>query len=337
MGEISIFNYEIFYLDFLDGNLSEENTTMLFSFLEQHPELKMEDDLLPTLVDETIEMSSLKKEQLKQPLFSDEINENNIEYFLIANAENLLSENEKARLSLFVSNHPVYQSTQKQFDAVYLQPNEKNVYSEKESLKKRKVFVLWPYISIAASLLFALLIWNSSQSTQIDSPPKQIAEEKVEQNDNNSEDEINTEVNEENVKIKNKNINLIAVPSPGRMMHANSVTPKVKRFTKEIIIDTLPTREIPSLNHSSQTPILITYQETELQPITKETELNPENSTLITAKIDDNMVNPIEPITAFIGEKINTTIEYKKQNRTESQPKKIFIKIGHFEFYRKKH
>ena len=323
MEKINIFNYEIFYLDFLDGNLSEENTSILFSFLEQHPELKMEDDFFPIL-EETSEITFDKKEALKQPLFSDEINAENIEYFLIAKAENLLSKNEKSQLEAFLLKYPVYKTTEKQFDAVYLKADKTHVFTHKENLKKKKVLVLWPYISIAASLILAFLIWNSS-STRIDTPPKQIAKDKVEKTNSKT---VGNPKNKENTTI---------IAPPEKMIQANSLPYEKSSSEKETSVDILPVREVPLFNQSNQRPVLISFQEKELHPVTQETQLNPDNFTPTTAMIEDNMVNPIEPITAFLRKKTKTPIEYKKQNRTESQPKKLYIKIGHFEFYRKKH
>ena len=49
MEKISIFNYEAYYLDLLEGNLSEEDTALLLDFLEQHPHLKLDHEFMPEL------------------------------------------------------------------------------------------------------------------------------------------------------------------------------------------------------------------------------------------------------------------------------------------------
>jgi len=324
MEKINIFNYEIFYLDFLDGNLSEENTSLLFSFLERHPELKMEDEFLPTL-EENAERIYTKKEALKQPLFSDEINAENIEYFLIAQAENLLSKNEKSKLEAFLVQFPVYKMAEKQFNAIYLEADKTQIYTHKESLKKKRVLVLWPYISIAASLLLAFLIWNSSENTRIDTPPKQIAEDKV----------IETNVKTE--KKRNNKENTAIITPPKKMIQENTLSYEKVSSKKDSTVDILPVKDTPLFNQPNRVPVLISFQEKKLHPVTPEVQLNPDNFTPTTSMKEEDMVNPIEPITAFLRKKTNTPIEYKKQNRTESQPKKLYIKIGKFEFYRKKH
>ena len=42
MEQLNIHNYEAFYLDFLEGNLNEEETSQLFCFLDENPSLKIE-------------------------------------------------------------------------------------------------------------------------------------------------------------------------------------------------------------------------------------------------------------------------------------------------------
>ena len=46
---ITIENYEAFYLDYLEGNLSGETLVAFEAFLAAHPELSVDDDALVTL------------------------------------------------------------------------------------------------------------------------------------------------------------------------------------------------------------------------------------------------------------------------------------------------
>ena len=50
MERISIFNYEAFYLDYLEGNLSQEDNALFLAFLSQHPELKMDEEEIDFLL-----------------------------------------------------------------------------------------------------------------------------------------------------------------------------------------------------------------------------------------------------------------------------------------------
>ena len=58
MERISIFNYEAFYLDYLEGRLNQEDSALLLLFLESHPELIVEDGLDSFAIDEN-ELSAI--------------------------------------------------------------------------------------------------------------------------------------------------------------------------------------------------------------------------------------------------------------------------------------
>ncbi|NNM16054.1 MAG: hypothetical protein HKO56_05300 [Bacteroidia bacterium] len=47
--KINKHNYEAFFIDFFDKNLNEEDTAMLFSFLDENPDLKAEFDAFEML------------------------------------------------------------------------------------------------------------------------------------------------------------------------------------------------------------------------------------------------------------------------------------------------
>ncbi len=330
MEKISVFNYEVFYLDYLEGNLSENDTSLLFAFLEQHPELKMDDKELPILQINEVKFSN--KESLKQPLFSDEITPENIEYFLIANAERLLSPQEHEKLNTFIAKNPIYKKEQEIFASVYFKTDESIIYTHKENLKKKKVIVLWPYISIAASLLLAFLIWNSSQSSKIEVPQQQVAEKPIETPPlENSE-----EIKEDNFKVLPQESVLEKTKRP---IIAHSPKKELKQEINDSPVqktDDLPIKNSPVIENNTPPQTLVSSNHKKLEPVTPKTIYNTDNAPISSAIVEDNMINPIEPITAFLKKKTNTVIEYKKQDRTETQPKKVFIKIGRFEFYRKK-
>ncbi len=160
MERISIFNYEVFYLDFLEGNLSEEDAALLLVFLDENPHLKVEDEKLPILGNENPSLDANFKANLKQLVFNETaITLNNSEQFLIAETENLLSEEKKAELTSFVSKHPELALTQKIYSATHLVADKSIVFADKESLKQSKKIVLWPFISLAIAASVAILFF----------------------------------------------------------------------------------------------------------------------------------------------------------------------------------
>jgi hypothetical protein len=45
-------NYEIYYLDYLEGNLSDKKTDELLLFLEENTDLKVDETAMPTIYEE---------------------------------------------------------------------------------------------------------------------------------------------------------------------------------------------------------------------------------------------------------------------------------------------
>ena len=91
MERISIFNYEAFYLDFLEGNLNEADTLVLMNFLEENPELKVDmDDSIPVFSEENVLLDDFSKLLLKTEDTETVITGENVDYFIIAQAEGLL-------------------------------------------------------------------------------------------------------------------------------------------------------------------------------------------------------------------------------------------------------
>jgi hypothetical protein len=95
MTEINRHNYEIFFIDYLDGNLSPSQEKQLWSFLKENPDLK---DELENF--EPVEISSEKqpfpeKQQLKKTVLLDESNRSNFDELCIRYIEGDLSLKEK--------------------------------------------------------------------------------------------------------------------------------------------------------------------------------------------------------------------------------------------------
>ena len=123
MERISIFNYEAFYLDFLEGNLNEEDTALLMAFLEENPDLRIDDAELPSYDEDSLTLNPDFKNSLKQPDLSGAISNDNVEHFMIANTEGLLEESKTEELEAFVSQNPVLAKEIRIYNAVHLEPD----------------------------------------------------------------------------------------------------------------------------------------------------------------------------------------------------------------------
>ncbi|TXI83222.1 MAG: hypothetical protein E6Q38_03800 [Crocinitomicaceae bacterium] len=165
MERISIFNYEAFYLDFLEGTLSEEETALFLAFLEEHPELQLEDENLFAIDEDQAVLDASFKENLKQLNFeTTAITLNNVEQFLIAQTEGLLSSTKHAELNVFLAQDPALLHAQRVYAHTKMNPDLSIVYADKSSLKQARRVALWPVISLAAAASVAVFFFIQTPS-----------------------------------------------------------------------------------------------------------------------------------------------------------------------------
>ena len=97
-------NYEIYFLDYYEGNLTESQRRELMSFLEQNPDLKEEFD---SFVNVSVEPDHLtvfsNKESLKK---KEGVNLSNYKTWLVAYTEGDLNDNQKKDVDRFLAAHP---------------------------------------------------------------------------------------------------------------------------------------------------------------------------------------------------------------------------------------
>lgn len=161
MGKIGRHNYEAFFLDYLEGTLSDEERIKVQDFLIANPDLKEELDSfelveLNSEIDAPIyfEKENLKRESKTGLLESD--------YLMIAEVEGLNSKEEKQRLSEIIKEDQSILSDLAIYHKTKLKESNSIVFQEKEALK-RKPFVfnnlkkVFSYSSAAAAVIFAFI------------------------------------------------------------------------------------------------------------------------------------------------------------------------------------
>lgn len=107
MEKINLHNYEAYFLDFAEGNLSDAQIQQMEEFLNLHPELRTElEDFEPISISD-INNENLGWNDLKKPTFHELENDKELrDAFFIRAIENLLTSYEKKILddrSLFTS------------------------------------------------------------------------------------------------------------------------------------------------------------------------------------------------------------------------------------------
>ena len=337
MERISIFNYEAFYLDFLEGNLNEEDTALLMAFLEANPDLDVMSDELPTFVHDDIRLDEATKLELKHDLSDVKITADNCEHFFIAETEGQLSNEKVAELDAFTSEHGEFINDRNRYAAVIMQPDLSIVYPEKGQLKRRAAVVLWPYYSgVAAAVVIAFfMIWSAFQRTSISTPSNEqrFANENKsgtpsEQKDNfensietpqhadvGDNQSIKTSVDEDETSLDKKE-------NTSRVNDRNNRDFKVNEMENRPIG---PIASIDSKELEPVSPHIVTPKKVENT-----------NEPILAQSYYTGMYNPIEPLTKFVGKKTNTEVDFKTTQKSEDKKRGFFLKIGNFEIDRKK-
>ncbi len=133
-------NYEAFFLDYHEGNLTPEQVADLLLFVEQNPELRDEFESFENItLDDFSNITFENKSELKK-----EINEHNQQEYFIRAVENALNATEQSMLENYLLQHPHARATYLLFQKTKLQSDQSVVFANKDALKK----ALTPAISV---------------------------------------------------------------------------------------------------------------------------------------------------------------------------------------------
>lgn len=160
MKKIDINNYELFIVDYLDGNLSNKEIDSLRAFAILHPELDIDlTEELPVLEKELEVFKN--KGQLKKDFSFD-----SFENLAIGNLEGDNDDSDNDLLQQYLSEEPSLEKEFQLYQKTKLIPS-KVIMPNKSSLYKSKVIPLWFKVvssSVAASLL--LFTWLNFGETE---------------------------------------------------------------------------------------------------------------------------------------------------------------------------
>jgi len=135
-------NYEAYFLDYHEGQLSPDMVEEVLLFVEFNPDLS---DVFHSYEAFTLaneegivfeKKSSLKK---NEPFASSQINELNYEDFLVSETEGLLDDVERASLDEFIRLNPQFEKDRKLYSLVHLSTDNDCVYESKDQLKKKAI------------------------------------------------------------------------------------------------------------------------------------------------------------------------------------------------------
>jgi hypothetical protein len=158
-------NYEIYFLDYFEGELQKEQIDELMQFLEANLDLKKEFSMFENISidmddDRHIELDpDIKNSFKKEETNLSAINLQNYTNFFIAYHEDDLQENIKKDVEIFVENNKQLESEFLLFGKLQLKPDTHITYPKKQSLKQgRKLFFPTSLLRYAASLAAIMVI-----------------------------------------------------------------------------------------------------------------------------------------------------------------------------------
>jgi hypothetical protein len=323
MEQLNRHNYEVFYLDFLEGNLNEEGTAQLLRFLDENPDLKLEDENFEIIGTSIIQLDDSFKNDLKQLDFElDEVNQTTINSFLIAQFEHLLSTKKEKEVEAFLIRQPNYKIAQKQIKSTFLVPDLSINYPDKKGLKKSETRYLWPIISsIAAILVILFLVMNP---TSIPSEGLQKALVVPEKESRKTQPLILSKVmnspihtvKKESVKSTNTSSNLL-LPENEILLLAqiDTISTNIEVVENELITF------LYEIEDKDQDVAQVTNI-----PVIKKRSVSTEAFDCVSA-LDKY---PIESLTNNLSTLIKKQVEFKTCKNTKSNKTGFYLKIGKF-------
>jgi hypothetical protein len=153
-------NYEQYFLDHAEGNLSPEMERELAYFLEANPDLK---PILDDFDNSSLKATEVSNEKLKLKLRkkikpTDHIREDNVDEWMARDMEGLLNETEKEELNKFLWLNPAYAYDLKLFNLTKMVADQSITFPRKNELKKKGALIpvsrlLWTLSAAAAVII----------------------------------------------------------------------------------------------------------------------------------------------------------------------------------------
>ncbi len=135
-------NYEAYFLDYHEGQLSPEMVEEVLIFVDQNPDLRNvfeEFEAVMLVADQDIvfeKKSSLKKNHV---FVTSQVNELNYEEYLVGETEGLLNTEQLASIEEFISINPQFEKDRRLYSLAHLSANDKIVFEAKDSLKHKAI------------------------------------------------------------------------------------------------------------------------------------------------------------------------------------------------------
>lgn len=182
-------NYEAYLLDLMEGNLPEADKSALLAFLEANPDLKVNAGFYDVVELDTDEVTFDNKNKL----YRGELNEQNIEWYLAAQAEGDTTAEENTAIEKFIQSHPAWKKQQQLFSLAKLSADDSIRFDYKSSLYKNKTVSIFQRKAFyyAAAAVIALLLITGYLISEFNKPQVITAQNEILTNENQTEVSVN--------------------------------------------------------------------------------------------------------------------------------------------------
>lgn len=173
-------NYEEFFILYMDNELSSEDRRQVELFVQAHPDLKEELEMLQQVQFSPDDSVSFDHKESLVRYADCDITIHNYDEWLVLYIDNELTEKQKTIVESFVASYPAAQAELELLKKTKLQPGEvtfpgKESLYRKEETKRRVITMRWWRIAAAAVLFIAIatasfLLTNNNIPGTIDKP-----------------------------------------------------------------------------------------------------------------------------------------------------------------------
>lgn len=318
---INMDNYEAFYLDFLEGNLSEADCTALLLFLEQHPELQVEDDFLPALnfTAPSYELADFKQE-LKVFDDSEGISPVNCESFMIASIEGILNSEKQRELDRFLLDHAAFQTEYRLYQSTRLQADASLHYPNPASLKRGIVIPMYVKVFSAAASV-ACIFWLSQFMLPGNQDGTGSALASLNQHDWKFSHSVVHASSQRHASTEKEAV------KPSQQTMQLAVNKSGNQVADQLLLPAKKIGQIPT------NPIQFEPEELVLASVSMNPSLQEETFSSYLSL--DEMKNPIKPITSELKSRFNKDIDFRTAKANKNKQGGFYLKIGRFEISRK--
>lgn len=314
MIKINLTNYESIYLDYLEGNLSEIDRHAFELFLNEHPEIQIDGELPVYAVEDTESFSNNFVNQLRIYDENEGINEKTINGFLIASAENILSENKREELATFLLKNPNYLNELVYYQQAKIQPDLSIQYPNKKGLRKgytRQLFFV-SLASIAAVFIGVILLFPSH-------------EVEIKQASTTKMNPVIKKMGQVKKEVSAKNSVLLSNEDSYQFIYNKPVIGESEVLVKLMPNDTVQLIQV--------TPTNCTFSLQENYTDNKVQKSDPTIKTEFLAFSE--MESPIEPVFQFAFKKLRDKIDLRFSKPTDTKQGGFYLKLWNFELSRK--